>query len=87
MAGMSSTRSWVAVIFWLIPRAYLNSYFLAIIHAKHKYLGTISEQDGWVNIIHRGNRCDISLFQLGLRLLEHFLNEGLSIPVAFHISI
>jgi hypothetical protein len=51
------------------------------------YLGTLGEQDGWGSIIHRGNRCDISLFQLGLRLLEHFLNEGLSIPVAFHISI
>src|SRR5712691_2337740 len=38
MTGISSTRSWVAVIFWLIPRAYLNSYFLAIIHAKRKRL-------------------------------------------------
>ena len=37
MAGMSSTRSWVAVIFVLIPRAYLNSYFLAIVRAKRKY--------------------------------------------------
>jgi len=27
---------------------------------------------------------NISLCQLGLRLLEHFLNEGLHIPVAFH---
>lgn len=26
-------------------------------------------------IIHRSNRCDLSLFQLGLRLLSHFLNE------------
>ena len=51
------------------------------------YLGALCEQDGWVSIIHRGDRCDISLFQLGLRLLDYFLNEGLSIPVAFHISI
>jgi hypothetical protein len=27
------------------------------------------------------------LFQLGFRLLEHFLNEGLSIPVQFHVTI
>ena len=51
------------------------------------YLGSVCEKDGWVRILHRGARCDVSLFQLGLRLLEHFLNEDLSIPVAFHIVI
>src|SRR5881396_1069269 len=29
MTGISSVRSWVIVICSLIPRAYLNSYFLA----------------------------------------------------------
>ena len=38
-------------------------------------------------IIHRGNRCDLSLFQLGLRLLDHLLNEDRAIPVAFYVSI
>jgi hypothetical protein len=38
-------------------------------------------------MIHRNARCDLSLFQLGLRMLEHFLNEGFAIPVAFHIVI
>ncbi len=51
------------------------------------YLGAVCEQEGWVRIIHRGARCDLSLFQLGLRLLDHFLNEDLAIPVAFHIVI
>jgi hypothetical protein len=51
------------------------------------YLGTIGEKDGWVSIIHRGDRCDLSLFQLGLRLLDYLLNEGVEIPVAFYISI
>jgi Transposase DDE domain len=51
------------------------------------YLGALCEQDGWVSIIHRGDRCDLSLFKLGLRLLEQLLNEGLSSPVAFHVSI
>jgi len=51
------------------------------------YLGTLCEQDGWTRIIHRGDRCDLSLFQLGLRLLEHLLNEDCAIPVAFCISI
>ena len=50
-------------------------------------LGSLGVKDGWARVIHRSNRCDLSLFQLGLRLLEHFLNEGLSIPVVFHIVI
>lgn len=51
------------------------------------YLGSLCVKDGLVRVIHRGDRCDLSLFQLGLRILEHFLNEDCSIPVAFHISI
>ena len=51
------------------------------------YLGALGEADGWQGIIHRGKRCDLSLFQLGLRLLEHFLNEELPIPVQFHVTI
>ena len=50
-------------------------------------LGAICMQDGWVAIIHRRHRCDLSLFQQGLRLLDHLLNEDLPIPVAFHISV
>jgi Transposase DDE domain len=49
------------------------------------YLGSVCKRDGWKRIIHRGKRCDLSLFQLGLRLLEHFLNESLPIPVQFHL--
>jgi hypothetical protein len=51
------------------------------------YLGSLCKKDGWQSIIHRKNRCDLSLFQLGFRLLEHFLNEGLSIPVQFYVTI
>ena len=51
------------------------------------YLGAVCVKEGWVQVIHRSDRCDLSLFQLGLRLLDHFLNEGLSIPVAFHVVI
>ncbi len=47
------------------------------------YLGVIAKRDNWVQVIHRTDRCDLSLFQLGLRLLEQFLNEHLPIPVAF----
>jgi hypothetical protein len=49
------------------------------------YLGAIAVRDGWVKIIHRIDRCDLSLFQLGLNLLDHFLNEHLPIPVEFQM--
>src|SRR6266699_5414787 len=51
------------------------------------YLGSVCVKEGWTSIIHRRHRCDLSLFQLGLRLLEQFINEELSIPVAFYIVI
>lgn len=45
------------------------------------FLGALAILEGWVSVIHRTDRCDLSLFQLGLRLLEHFLNEHIPIPV------
>src|SRR5262249_15942034 len=52
-----------------------------------EYLGSLGETEGWREVIHRRKRCDLSLFQLGLRVLEHFLNEELPIPVQFHVII
>jgi len=49
------------------------------------YLGVIAKRDGWVKIIHRTDRCDLSLFQLGLILLDHFLDQHIRIPVAFQM--
>ena len=51
------------------------------------YLGVTAKRERWVAIIHRTDRCDLSLFQLGLDLLEHFLNEALPIPVAFQMPV
>jgi len=51
------------------------------------YLGVVAQRDGWVVIIHRTDRCDLSLFQLGLDLLEHFLDECRPIPVAFQMPL
>src|SRR5712691_7273002 len=51
------------------------------------YLGSLCEKEGWREIIHRRKRCDLSLFQLGLRVLEHLLNEEMPIPVQFHVTI
>jgi hypothetical protein len=51
------------------------------------YLGTLCKSGGWQSIVHRTDRCDLSLFQLGFRLLEHFMNEGFAIPVQFYVII
>jgi Transposase DDE domain len=51
------------------------------------YLGSVCEREQWRHIIHRRTRCDLSLFQLGLRFLEYLLNEEMSIPVQFHVTI
>jgi hypothetical protein len=47
------------------------------------YLGLVALRKDWIKVIHRSDRCDWSLFRLGLALLDHFLNEDLSIPVSF----
>ena len=51
------------------------------------YLGVLCHEDGWIRQIHRTDRCDLSLFQLGFDLLEHFLNEDLPIVFAFLLPL
>jgi hypothetical protein len=46
------------------------------------FLGLIAHRDDWIAIIHRSDRCDLSLFQLGLRLLDYFLSNDLHFPFA-----
>lgn len=50
------------------------------------YLGAFALQTAWYRHIHRTDRCDLSLFQLGLRLLQHFLRERIAIP-AFRFAM
>lgn len=47
------------------------------------YLGLWSFRQELHKVVHRTDRCDLSLFQLGLRVLEHLLDFNLSIPVSF----
>jgi len=49
------------------------------------YLGLVALRKDWVKVIHRTDRCDWSLFRLGLALLDHFLNNSLLIPVSFSL--
>jgi len=44
------------------------------------YLGTLALEKGWDKIIHRTERCDLSLFRLGKRLLKHLLKQVKAIP-------
>lgn len=47
------------------------------------YLGVHAVQKNYLPFIHRTDRCDLSLFQLGLRLLEYLLDFDQPIPVSF----
>jgi hypothetical protein len=49
--------------------------------AKHK------GHDDAIVAVNRSKHCDVSLFQLGLRFLEYFLNEESPILVQFYITI
>jgi hypothetical protein len=47
------------------------------------YLGVCALQEKWMKQIHRADRCDLSLFRLGLRLLARCLNDHIPIPDGF----
>ncbi len=47
------------------------------------YLGVCALRDGWMQRLHRRDRCDLSLFRLGLRLLARCLKDDLPIPAGF----
>ena len=49
------------------------------------YLGFVAIKQDWVSIIHRSDRCDWSVFRLGLALPDHLLNEYLPNPVSFNL--
>ena len=51
------------------------------------YLGVYALKTGWHKIIHRTDRCDLSLFELGKRLLKRFLNNGIPLPSLAAFSI
>lgn len=55
--------------------------YLAVLH-----LGVFALQKRWVEQFHRRSRCDISLFQCGLRALAYAIREQLCVPIAFFLS-
>ena len=50
------------------------------------YLGTVAQQDEWQPMIHRSTRCDLGLFQLGLRLLDFLFFHNQPIPTSFALE-
>jgi hypothetical protein len=61
----------------LLMAAFLAYYFVIA-------LGGFAIQMGWQVVVHRAKRCDLSLFQLGMRLLDHLLQASLPITVRLH---
>jgi hypothetical protein len=57
------------------------------------YLGVCALQEDWMKLLHRADRCDLSLFRLGLRLLARCLKDdrpiphGLIVPVELPIRL
>ena len=51
------------------------------------FLGVWAIKNGWHTIIHRTDRCDLSLFQLGIRMMEFRLNRCKRIPVGFQLNL
>ena len=46
-----------------------------------------AQAHSWVEQFHRSDRCDLGLFQIGLRAIQYALREGLRVPVSFLLSI
>lgn len=44
-------------------------------------LGNYALNKGLNQIIHRTERCDLSLFQLGFRYIEYILNNDEKLPI------
>lgn len=47
------------------------------------YLGVCATRADWMRQLHRQDRCDLSLFRLGLRLLARCLKDQIPIPDGF----
>ena len=48
-------------------------------------VGMFAQAQGWVAQFHRTDRCDLSLFQIGLRAMHYARREGKRIPMRFRL--
>ena len=65
----------------------LNRLLIGCVYAYWwlTYLGTYARQNDWDKVVHRTTRCDLSFFQLGWRLLEHWQN--IAYPFTFELKL
>ena len=84
MAGLGRTGEWFAVDHWkVVPDLITMAKGLT---SAYMPLGTVAHEDDWLPVIHRSHRCDLSLFQLGLRLLDYLLTHDQPIPSSFALQ-
>jgi hypothetical protein len=50
-------------------------------------VAVFAHEQGWVEQFHRKDRCDLGLFQIGLRAIQYALREGLRVPVSFFLPM
>lgn len=46
-------------------------------------VAVFAQDHGWIEWFHRKDRCDLSLFQIGVRAIRYALREGWRVPVSF----
>jgi hypothetical protein len=50
-------------------------------------VAVFAHDQNWLSQFHRTDRCDLSLFQIGIRALRYAQREGKRIPVCFHLPM
>jgi hypothetical protein len=50
-------------------------------------LAMFAQAHGWLERFHRCDRCDLSVFQIGVRALRYALREGFRVPVSFQLPV
>ncbi len=48
-------------------------------------VAVFAQEQNWLTQFHRTDRCDLSLFQIGIRALRYAQREGKRVPVCFHL--
>jgi DDE family transposase len=50
-------------------------------------VGVFAQEQRWIERFHRKDRCDLSLFQIGLRALQYAFREKLRVPIGFLLPL
>jgi hypothetical protein len=48
-------------------------------------VAVFAQEQNWLAQFHRTDRCDLSLFQIGIRALRYAQREGKRVPICFHL--